>query len=110
MRYAPNSTPNLIEFNGEADHLHLHIAYPPTLTISTLAQRLKGRTPYAMRREYTGHCVRARTRGHRGRQLTSPSPAAAHRCPSSSNTSTAKPDRFERQAAPGKQRDGLTPD
>jgi REP element-mobilizing transposase RayT len=31
----------LIEFNGEADHVHLLVAYPPTVAISTLTQRLK---------------------------------------------------------------------
>lgn len=55
---------DLVEFNGEADHVHLLVAYPPTLAISVLAQRLKGRTAYAVRREYTGACVRARMRGH----------------------------------------------
>ncbi len=54
----------LVEFNGEADHVHLLVAYPPTLAISVLVQRLKGRTAYAVRREYTGACVRARMRGH----------------------------------------------
>ncbi|ABK67962.1 hypothetical protein MAV101_07455 [Mycobacterium avium subsp. hominissuis 101] len=44
----------LVEFNGEADHVHLLVAYPPTLAISALAQRLKGRTAYAVRREFTG--------------------------------------------------------
>jgi putative transposase len=53
-----------IEFNSEADHVHLLVAYPPTLAISVLAQRLKGRAAYEMRREYTGPCVRARMRGH----------------------------------------------
>ncbi len=37
----------LVEFNGEADHVHLLVAYPPTLAISILVQRLKGRTAYA---------------------------------------------------------------
>jgi putative transposase len=54
----------LVEFNGEPDHVHLLITYPPTLTISVLTQRLKGRTAYAVRREYTGTCGRARMRGH----------------------------------------------
>jgi putative transposase len=54
----------LVEFNGEPDHVHLLIAYPPTLAISVLAHRLKGRTAHAVRREYTGVCVRARMRGH----------------------------------------------
>jgi putative transposase len=55
---------DLVEFNGEADHAHLLVAYPPTLAISTLVQRLKGRTAYAVRAEFTGACVRARMRGH----------------------------------------------
>lgn len=54
----------LVEFNGEADHVHLLVAYPPTLPISVLVQRLKGRTAYAVRREFTGACVRARMRSH----------------------------------------------
>jgi REP element-mobilizing transposase RayT len=39
----------LVEFNGEADHTHLLVAYPPTLAICVLAHRLKGRTAYAVR-------------------------------------------------------------
>ena len=54
----------LVEFNGEADHLHLRVAYPPTLAISTLVQPLKGRTAYAVRPEYTGAYARPRIRGH----------------------------------------------
>lgn len=54
----------LVEFNGEADHVHLLVSYPPALAISTLVQRLKGRTAYVVRREYIGACVRARMRGH----------------------------------------------
>ena len=45
-------------------HVHLLVAYPPTLAISVLAQLLKGRTACAVRREYTGNCVRAHTSGH----------------------------------------------
>lgn len=52
----------LIEFNGETDHLL--VAYPPTLAISTLAQRLKGRTAYEVRRGFTGTGVRTRMRSH----------------------------------------------
>jgi putative transposase len=56
----------LVEFNGEPDHVHLLVAYPPTVAISVLVQRLKGRTAHAVRREFTGACVRARMRGHLG--------------------------------------------
>ena len=54
----------LVEFNGEPDHVHLLVHCPPNLAISTLVQRLKGRTAYAVAHEYTGRCVRARRRGH----------------------------------------------
>jgi putative transposase len=54
----------LVEFNGEPDHVHLLVAYPPTVAISVLVQRLKGRTAHAVRRQFTGACVRARMRGH----------------------------------------------
>jgi putative transposase len=53
-----------VEFTGQADHGHLLVAYPPTVADSTLVQRLNGRTAYAVRREITGACVRARMRGH----------------------------------------------
>ena len=52
----------LVEFNGESDHVHLPVAYPPTLAISVLAQRLKGHTANAVRREYTGVCPRPHAR------------------------------------------------
>jgi REP element-mobilizing transposase RayT len=100
----------LVEFNGEADHVHLLVAYPPTLAICVLAQRLKGRTAHAVRREFTGACVRARMRGHLWSPSYFASPVVVHRCRSSSNTSTDNPDRSQRPAPPGDMRDGLTPD
>jgi REP-associated tyrosine transposase len=44
----------LVELNGEAGHVHLLVAYPPTLAISTLVKRLKGGTAYAERRLFAG--------------------------------------------------------
>ncbi|MEL7034459.1 MAG: IS200/IS605 family transposase [Cyanobacteria bacterium J06592_8] len=32
----------LIEFNGEADHVHAVIEYPPKLSVSTIVNHLKG--------------------------------------------------------------------
>jgi putative transposase len=32
----------LLEFNGEADHVHVLIEYPPKLSVSTLVNHLKG--------------------------------------------------------------------
>lgn len=49
----------LIEFNGEADHMHPLVGYPPNLAISTPVQRVEGRTADAVRREYTEAGVRA---------------------------------------------------
>jgi putative transposase len=53
-----------VEFNDETNHVHLLVAHPPTLAISTPIQRLTGRTAYPLPREFTGVCVRARIRGH----------------------------------------------
>lgn len=41
---------NLVEFNGEADHVYLLITYPPKLSISTLVHCLKGRSSYIIRK------------------------------------------------------------
>ncbi len=54
----------LSEFNGEADHVHLLIAYPPTLALSVLVNRLKGVSARELRYQFTGRCNRARMRGH----------------------------------------------
>lgn len=55
---------DLVEFNGEADHVHLLVVYPPTLAISTLVRRLKGASARRMRENYTGRCNLARMHGH----------------------------------------------
>ncbi len=102
-------TVELVEFNGETDYVHLLVAHPPTPAISVRAQGLKGRSAYSVQREFTGACIRARMRGHLGSPPTSPSPAAAHRRPSSSNTSTDTPDHSERRAPPDHTPDGPTP-
>jgi putative transposase len=54
----------LVEFNGQTDHAHLQVAYPPTLAISVRKQRLKVRTACAVDREYTGISVRACPRAY----------------------------------------------
>jgi len=100
----------LVEFNGEADHAHLLVAYPPTLVISMLVQRLTGRTAYAGVAPNIPVPVSAPACADTcGRRPTSPCPAEAHRCRSSSSTSTAKHAHFERRASPDDKRDRLTP-
>jgi len=35
------------------DHVHMHIEYPPSLSISNLVKRLKGRTSRLLQKEYS---------------------------------------------------------
>ncbi len=42
----------LLEFNGEADHVHLMVQCPPKLALSSLVGKLKGKSSYCLRREF----------------------------------------------------------
>ena len=42
----------LVEFNGEADHVHLLVHYPPKVALSTLVNSLKGVSSRMMRKEF----------------------------------------------------------
>lgn len=42
----------LLEFNGEDDHVHLLVTCPPKLAVSNLVQKLKGKSAYFLRKEY----------------------------------------------------------
>ncbi|MER6606012.1 IS200/IS605 family transposase [Streptomyces sp. NPDC000927] len=48
----------LKEFNGEDDHVHLLVHYPPKLPISTLVNRLKGVSAHYLRKEHAAHIRR----------------------------------------------------
>lgn len=63
----------LAEFNGEDDHVHLLVRYPPKLAISTLVNSLKGVSAHYLCKEFTGQTNRAIMHGH----LWSPSYFAA---------------------------------
>ena len=54
----------LREFNGEEDHVHLLVHYPPKLAISTLVNSLKGVSAHYLRKEFTSRINRAITHGH----------------------------------------------
>ncbi|MFG2053443.1 IS200/IS605 family transposase [Micromonospora sp. NPDC048930] len=54
----------LREFNGEDDHVHLLVHYPPKLPISTLVNRLKGVSAHYLRQEFTGRINRHIMHGH----------------------------------------------
>lgn len=63
----------LKEFNGERDHVHLLIEYPPKVPVSGLVNSLKGVSARRLRQEFTGRVNRAWMNGH----LWSPSYFAA---------------------------------
>jgi putative transposase len=45
----------LVEFNGEEDHVHLLVHYPPKVALSTLVNSLKGVSARLLRKEYPAH-------------------------------------------------------
>lgn len=51
-------------FNGEDDHVHLLVHYPPKLPIPTLVNRLKGVSAHYLRQEFTGRINRHIMHGH----------------------------------------------
>jgi len=54
----------LREFNGEGDHVHLLVHYPPKVALSKLVNSLKGVSSRYLRQEYTGTMNRAIMHGH----------------------------------------------
>jgi putative transposase len=54
----------LREFNGEDDHVHLLVHYPPKVAISKLVNSLKGVSSLYLRKEFTGRVNRAIMHGH----------------------------------------------
>jgi putative transposase len=42
----------LLEFNGEDDHVHLMVSIPPQTALSHLVGKLKGKSSYLIRKEY----------------------------------------------------------
>ncbi|MFI5645377.1 IS200/IS605 family transposase [Kitasatospora sp. NPDC051705] len=51
----------LREFNGEGDHVHLLVHYPPKAALSRLVNSLKGVSSRYLRAEYTGRINRTGT-------------------------------------------------
>ena len=51
----------LREFNGEGDHVHLLVHYPPKIAPSKLVNSLKGVSSRYLRAEYTGRINRIGT-------------------------------------------------
>jgi putative transposase len=90
----------LVEFNGERDHVHLLVHYPPKVSISKLVGSLKGVSARRLRLgappgrrlgestpTTSANTCGARTSGH---PRTSRRAVAEHRWPSSRSTSSSK--------------------
>ena len=54
----------LREFNGEDDHVHLLVHYPPKVQLSRLVNSLKGVSARMLRKEYDAHVRRYLWGGH----------------------------------------------
>jgi putative transposase len=54
----------LREFNGEDDHVHLLVGYPPKVTVSALVNSLKGVSARRLRAEFAGRVNRHIMHGH----------------------------------------------
>ncbi len=54
----------LVEFNGEDDHVHLLVQYPPTVQLSILVNNLKGVSARLLRNEFPRHLSRYLWGGH----------------------------------------------
>lgn len=49
---------DLTEFNGDEDHVHLLVHYPPKVALSSLVNSLKGVSFRYLRQEFTGRVNR----------------------------------------------------
>lgn len=54
----------LKQFNGEDDHVHLLVHYPPKLQLSKLVNSLKGVSARLLRKEHDAHVRRHLWGGH----------------------------------------------
>ena len=54
----------LREFNGDDDHVHLLVHYPPTVALSRLVNSLKGVSARRLRQEHAAHLRRYLSGGH----------------------------------------------
>lgn len=54
----------LKQFNGEQDHVHLLVHYPPKVQLSKLVNSLKGVSSRRLRQEYDSHVRRHLWGGH----------------------------------------------
>ena len=89
---------DLREFNGQDDHVHLLVKYPPTVAVSALVNSLKGGPARTLRSQFTGQVNRHIMHGH----LWSPSYFAA-------SCGGAQLSIIQQQRHPANATSGLTP-
>ena len=61
---------DLIEFNGEADHVHVLLSLPPHIAISEFVNALKTNTFRVLKRDFSGHLEKFFTAPCSGAEVT----------------------------------------
>ena len=88
---------DLTEFNGESNHVHLLVNFPPTVTISRLVNSLKGVSSRRLRQEFPDlvrHYWRAKRLWSGSYLAGSVGGAPSRSCTTTSSSKTAPPDRL----------------
>ena len=80
----------LVEMDGERDHVHLLINYPPKLAISNLVNSLKGVSSRLLRRDRPDIAQRDYYKGFFGRRVISRGVVVAHQYPLSASTLSSR--------------------
>lgn len=68
----------LVEFNGEHNHVHLLVNYPPKVTVTRLVNSLKGFPPAVCGRSSPTSYATTTRPTNSGPAHTSPDPSAGH--------------------------------
>ncbi|STU57513.1 IS1004 transposase [Klebsiella pneumoniae subsp. ozaenae] len=90
----------LVEMDGECDHVHLLINYPPKLAISNLVNSLKGVSSRLLRRDRPDIALRYYYKGVLWTPSYFASSAVVRRFRSSDNTSSSSKHQVSRKTAP----------
>jgi putative transposase len=80
----------LVEFDGENNHVHRLVDFPPTLALSRLVNSVKGVSSRRLRQEFPDPAPALLARNGCGPGRTSPDRSAALRCLSCGSTSSSR--------------------
>jgi putative transposase len=87
----------LVEFNGEDNHVHLLVNFPPKVAVAKLVNSLKGVSSRRLRQEFDDLTGTTGGRTSSGPAPTSPAPSAVHPSPSSGSTSSNRTGRSDQR-------------